>query len=146
MCRKISLFVILLLAPALVASEPIERPVNFPVPPLPTPHKFWDRQNKALILAGASLRVADVITTRQMVRRGAPFDILPRAVTHSTSRLVAFSAAAAAATGGLMYLAHRKRHHRIERALGWAQAAFIGGCVGNNGYWLHRHWSSPAVY
>jgi hypothetical protein len=45
-----------------------------------------------------------------------------------------------------MYLAHRKRHHRIERALGWAQVAFIGGCVGNNAYWLQRHWSSPAIY
>jgi hypothetical protein len=51
-----------------------------------------------------------------------------------------------AATGGLMYLAHRTNHHRLERGLGWAQVGFIGGCVTNNVIWLHQHWAVPLIY
>jgi hypothetical protein len=45
-----------------------------------------------------------------------------------------------------MYLAHRTRHHRVERALGWAQAIFVGNCVLGNVQWLHRYGSWPKRY
>ena len=158
MNRQLScLFISLACASLLQATEPSNSPVNFLIPSAPTlrrpmdsggqvPHKFWDNQNKFLIFGGASLRAADVITTRQMDRRGAPFDILPHAVRRTTPHLAAFSAASAAGTAGLMYLAHRTGHHRVERVLGWAEAAFLAGCVGNNIHWLHRYWSWPTIY
>jgi energy-converting hydrogenase Eha subunit G len=81
-----------------------------------------------------------------MMPRGADEYLLPRALVSSTPRLAVFSGGMVAATGGLMYLAHRTNHHRLERALGWVQVISIGGCDVNNIIWLHQHWSIPTIY
>jgi hypothetical protein len=112
----------------------------------PAPHKFNDRQNKFLILAGAGLRAADVYTTRQILRRGGEEYLLPRALVRSAPRLGIYSAGMVVATGGLMYWAHRSGHHRLERALGWTQVVFMAGLITNNTIWLHNHWSIPPIY
>ena len=96
------------------------------------PHRFADRTNLALTIAHAGLRVGDIVTTRHLLSQGGRERILPRAVVNSTPAFIAFSAAEVAGTALLMYAAHRARHHRIERALGWVQVGFMGTLVVNN--------------
>ena len=144
------LLCLILSTPSLVfAADPPEtfRPVNHLAAPTPAPvHKFWDKQNKFLVLTGAGLRTADIYTTREIFQRKGEDGFLPRSAVSSTPRMAAFSAIGAAGTTGLMYLAHRKGHHRVERALGWAQVIFVGNCVFGNIEWLQRYGSWPKVY
>ena len=105
----------------------------------PPAHRFSDRTNVALIAAGFGLRAADVMTTRELLRRGGQEKILPERLVRSTPAFAAYSAGTAAGNALLMYWAHRTGHHKIERALGWTHAAFLAGLVVNNSRWLSSH-------
>lgn len=106
--------------------------VPSPAPRIPNSHRFADRTNIILTATHATLRGLDVVTTRHLLSQGGRERILPRAVVNSTPAFIAFSAAEVAGTALLMYAAHRARHHRIERALGWVQVGFMGTLVVNN--------------
>ena len=106
-------------------------------PARPRAHKFFDRHNLALIAAGAGLRAADVYTTHRFLQLGGRERLMPDRLVRNPAAFSLFSAGAAAATAGGMYIAHRKRWHCLERGLGWAQAAFLGYLVVNNARLIH---------
>jgi len=101
-------------------------------------HGFFDRQNSALIIAGFALRAGDVWTTKRFLERGGRERVMPEALVQNTTAFAAYSAGAAAGTVGLAWLAHRARHHRIERAILWVHVGFMAGLVVNNEMYVRR--------
>lgn len=101
-------------------------------------HKFWDKQNFALVAAGAGLRAADVYTTKRFLALGGREAVLPESWVRSDAKFVAFHAGGLAATAGLAWLFHKTRHHRLERATLWVQAGVVSGFVVNNTFYIRR--------
>jgi hypothetical protein len=107
-------------------------------------HRFLDRQNVSLIALATGLRAADVLSTRELLRRGGREYLLPARLVDSTPAFAAYSAGAVAVGALAMYAAHRTGHHRIERGLGWLHVGFMSGLVANNTVWIARH-RAPGV-
>ena len=119
----------MLLTPSIICAE--ERKPNLN-------HDFWDRQNISLIAASAAGRAMDVHTTHRFLHLGGNERLMPERFVRNTKAFSLYSAGAVAATSTFMWVAHRKHHHRLERAIGWVHAGFVAGLVINNQIYINQ--------
>jgi len=97
-----------------VASSPIVKASA--LPEAPSPHKFWDNENRALFAAVAVLSAADFAVTRSILQNGGKeLDPVTRLLSGSTAGLAANFAGETAGIIGLSYFFHKTGHHRLER-------------------------------
>jgi hypothetical protein len=97
-----------------VASSPIAEASA--LPEAPSPHKFWDNENRALFAAVAVLSAADFAVTRSILQNGGKeLDPVTRLLSGSTAGLAANFAGETAGIIGLSYFFHKTGHHRLER-------------------------------
>jgi hypothetical protein len=83
-----------------------------------SPHRFWDRENKALFLIHAGLENTDfAITHHNLAHGGHEMNPLGRSLCESgTAGQAAFFGMRTAGAVGISYLFHKTNHHRLERA------------------------------
>lgn len=122
------------LAQNLVADAPMPSaefaatPVSFTPVHAEAPHRFWDKQNRALFLAAASSNFADFgVTHMNLQNGGRELNPIVRPFTRSTPALAMNFAGETAGTVGLSYFFHRAGHHRLERIVSLVD---IGGSLG----------------
>lgn len=86
------------------------------LPEAPSPHKFWDNENRALFAAVAVLSAADFAVTRSILQNGGKeLNPVTRLVSGSTAGLAANFAGETAGIIGLSYFFHKTGHHLLER-------------------------------
>ncbi|HEY2496090.1 MAG TPA: hypothetical protein VGK24_03395 [Candidatus Angelobacter sp.] len=91
----------------------------------PSAHRFFDVRNTlGLASLGASL-TADALSTQKGLAYPGFHEMNPIARPFVQSRLgaAAYNAGSFALLGGLMYIAHKRQHHKLERILPFA----VGG-------------------
>jgi hypothetical protein len=99
------------------------------------PHAFFDKTNLALFSADALVRSLDAESTRAFMTapcRCYREEVLPSAIVSTSPRMYGYSLGVAGAMVGLSYLAHRTGHHRLERLIPAADAAFDSRYVVQN--------------
>ena len=98
-------------SPAAVTAAPV--PV---LPEAPSPHKFWDNENRALFATVAVLSAADFAVTRSILQNGGKeLNPVTRLFSGSTAGLAVNFAGESAGIIGLSYLFHKTGHHQLER-------------------------------
>jgi len=130
-------------AQALLASAPLpDAPTAF-VAPAPavaiTPvtatvtagteqHKFWDRQNRVLLIAAAALNGADFAVTRANLQSGGQeLNPVVRLFGRSTAGLAVNFVGETVGVVSMSYFFHKTGHHKLERAVSLVN---IGSSVG----------------
>jgi hypothetical protein len=98
--------------------------VEAPTPALIAPrvasseHRFWDKQNCALVFAAAALNGADFAVTRANLRSGGQeLNPVVRMFGRSTPGLAMNFIGETAGVISLSYFFHKTGHHRLERAV-----------------------------
>jgi hypothetical protein len=91
-------------------------PVVAVLPEAPSPHKFWDNENRALFATVAVLSAADFAVTRSILQNGGKeLNPVTRLFSGSTAGLAVNFAGETAGIIGLSYLFHKTGHHQLER-------------------------------
>jgi hypothetical protein len=86
------------------------------LPEAPSPHKFWDNENRVLFSAVAALSAADFAVTRSILQDGGKeLNPVTRVFSGSTAGLAVNFAGQTAGIIGLSYLFHKTGHHQLER-------------------------------
>ncbi|MBS1815220.1 MAG: hypothetical protein JSS87_10130 [Acidobacteria bacterium] len=83
------------------------------------PHAFWDHKNKVLFAVSLTGQAADAITTQRGLSHGRR-EVNPIArpfVQQGWGGQIGLAVIVNGAQLGVMYLAHRRGHHRVERVL-----------------------------
>jgi hypothetical protein len=81
-------------------------------------HKFWDRQNRVLLLAAAASNGADFAVTRANLQSGGQeLNPVVRMFGRSTPGLAANFIGETAGIVSLTYFFHKTGHHKLERAV-----------------------------
>ncbi|MGA1985548.1 MAG: hypothetical protein ABSG72_04715 [Candidatus Sulfotelmatobacter sp.] len=97
--------------PAAVMPIVIASPIAHPE------HKFFNTQNRVLIIASAALNGADFAVTRANLQSGGEeLNPLVRVFGRSTAGLAVNFAGETASVIGLGYFFHKTGHHKLERA------------------------------
>jgi hypothetical protein len=89
------------------------------VPEGPSQHKFWDPQNKALLIMHAGVTTTDFIVTHQNLSNGGrELNPLAKGLCESgTPGQVVFFGGRVVSTLGVSYGLHRMGHHKLERVV-----------------------------
>jgi hypothetical protein len=100
-------------------------------------HKFWDRQNRVLLLAAAALNGADFAVTRANLQSGGQeLNPVVRMFGRSTAGLAVNFVGETVGVVSMSYFFHKTGHHKLERAVSLAN---IGSSVGAVSFGLaHR--------
>jgi hypothetical protein len=128
------------LCPASIAQGPLPD-APLPVPalehgssfvslPQPTAseHKFWDRENKVLLITAAALNGADFAVTRSNLQSGGQeLNPVVRIFGRSTAGLAVNFAGETAGVVTLSYFLHKTGHHKLER---WVSVVNISSSAG----------------
>jgi hypothetical protein len=86
------------------------------LPEAPSPHKFWDHENRALFTTVAALSAADFALTRSILQNGGKeLNPVTRLFSGSTAGLATNFAGETAGIIGLSYIFHKTGHHQLER-------------------------------
>jgi hypothetical protein len=86
------------------------------LPEAPSPHRFWDNENRALFTTVAALSAADFALTRSILQNGGKeLNPVTRLFSGSTAGLAANFAGETAGIIGLSYIFHKTGHHQLER-------------------------------
>jgi hypothetical protein len=86
------------------------------LPEAPSPHRFWDNENRALFTTVAALSAADFALTRSILQNGGKeLNPVTRLFSGSTAGLAANFAGETAGIVGLSYFFHKTGHHQLER-------------------------------
>ena len=104
--------------PAPAASEAVvaSAPVATVLPEAPSPHKFWDNENRVLFASVAVLSAADFALTRSILQNGGKeLNPVTRVFSGSTAGLAVNFAGQTAGIIGISYLFHKTGHHQLER-------------------------------
>lgn len=100
-------------APGAVTASPTSANA---LPEAPSPHKFWDNENRALFATVAALSAADFALTRSILQNGGKeLNPVTRLFSGSTAGLAANFAGETAGIIGLSYIFHKTGHHQLER-------------------------------
>ena len=116
-------------------------------------HNFFDKTNIILWSADETLLTYDIIQTHRYLSlygnalvAGTNTSInfheanpLVKPFVHSTAGLVAWGVGSSTLITGAAYIAHRTRHHKIERLIFALDGAAHGGCIINN-YVVTENW------
>jgi hypothetical protein len=125
----------------LLASSPLpDSPTPFvtPAPPItttparltPEHHKFWDKQNCALLLAAAALNGADFAVTRSNLQSGGQeLNPVVRMFGRSDAGLAVNFIGETAGVISLSYFFHKTGHHKLERAVSLVNIGSSAGAV-----------------
>ncbi len=127
-------------AQALLASAPLpDAPTPFVEAALPvtttpsrvsTEHKFWDKQNRVLLIAAAALNGADFAVTRANLRSGGQeLNPVVRMFGRSNTGLAVNFVGETAGVIGLTYFFHKTGHHSLERAVSLINIGSSAGAV-----------------
>lgn len=93
-------------------------------PRVETSHKFWDRQNKILLLAVAAGNAADFAVTRANLQSGGrELNPMVRPFGRSSAGLAVNFAGETVGVVGLSYFFHKTGHHKLERAVSMLNVA-----------------------
>jgi hypothetical protein len=93
-------------------------------------HKFWDRQNRALLVAAAVLHGADFAVTRANLQSGGQeLNPVVRMFGRSTAGLAANFIGQTAGVIALSRLFHKTNHHKPERAVAVVNIGSSAGAV-----------------
>jgi hypothetical protein len=96
----------------------------------PTEHKFWDTQNRVLLLASAALNGADFAVTRANLQSGGQeLNPMVRVFGRSTAGLAVNFAGETAGVISLSYFFHKIGHHKLERAVSVVNIGSSAGAV-----------------
>ena len=89
------------------------------LPEAPSQHKFWDRQNKTLLIMHAGVTTADFVVTHQNLSNGGrEMNPLAKPLCESgTPGQVVFFGGRVVSTLSVSYALHRMGHHKLERAV-----------------------------
>jgi hypothetical protein len=115
----------------------VSAPVSVLAPEVPPQHRFWDKQNIALLTATATINMADFAVTRANLQSGGrELNPVVRMFGRSTGGLALNFAGETASVIGLSYFLHKTGHHRLER---FASTVDVGGSAVAVAYGLtHR--------
>lgn len=95
-----------------------------------TEHKFWDTQNRVLLIAAAALNGADFAVTRANLQSGGQeLNPMVRVFGRSTAGLAVNFAGETAGVISLSYFFHKIGHHRLERAVSLVNIGSSAGAV-----------------
>jgi len=110
----------MLMAPAAPASAVVIRKTQ------PATHSFFDRTNALALTSLAVGLSADALSTQKGLSRPGFYEMNPlaRPFVGSRAGAAAYSAGSFALMAGGMYVAHRTRHHKLERILPFAIAGW----------------------
>jgi hypothetical protein len=101
------------IAPGAAAVSPV---TPSSLPEAPSPHKFWDNENRALFVTVAALSAADFAVTRSILQDGGKeLNPVTRLFSGSTAGLALNFAGETAGIVGLSYYFHKTGHHQLER-------------------------------
>ena len=150
-CSAAVLIVSATLCPALHAQAPFtsadpdapspfveaRTPASIPPAVASSEHRFWDRQNCALLIAAAALNGADFAVTRANLQSGGQeLNPVVRMFGRSTPGLAMNFVGETAGVVSLSYFFHKTGHHKLERAVSLVN---IGSSAGAASYGLmHR--------
>lgn len=103
------------------------------LPDAPSPHRFLDKENVAIVSSFALAYTGDALSTQKFLGRGhREMNPMIRSMV-TTRKGEAFATAAGfVASIGLMDYLHRRGHHRLERVYGWTVVAVEAGLTGWN--------------
>jgi len=90
---------------------------------MPT-HRFWNRENIALLSLVAASRALDYSSTLNMRRRGRQEILLTNDIVDNHPAFAAIEAGGTVVSIGASYLFHRYQHHRLERWTSIIHASF----------------------
>jgi hypothetical protein len=104
------------------------------LPDVPSPHRFWSRENKTDFSILAGQITADAITTQHGLNEGfrESNPIIRPLVTRGAAGEAAASALGLGFGIGTAYLLHRTHHYKAERVATRSMLAVEGGFVANN--------------
>ncbi len=90
--------------------------VHTAVPDAPSPHKFWDKENRFLFVTVAALSAADFAATHANLQNGGrELNPVTRIFSRTTAGLAFNFVGEAGSVIGLSYFFHRTGHHKLER-------------------------------
>ena len=118
-------------APA-VAAAPLTAPpaaLAFVSPRIPEkPHRFFDAKNIAGLAALGAGLTADALSTQKGLGLPGFHEMNPiaRPFVQSRAGAAVYNAGSFALIGSAMYLAHKSNHHKFEKILPFAMAAWEG--------------------
>ena len=122
-------------APSLAsAAQPAPALLLIKPQPVESAHRFFDMQNATALAAVAAALTGDALSTQKGL--GLPgfheMNPLARPFVQNRPGAALYNAASFALIGGSMYLAHKTRHHRLERILPLAIAGWEGFLAARN--------------
>jgi hypothetical protein len=106
-----------------------------PAPPVaiilktaPKPHSFFDARNSLGLASMAASLSADALSTQKGLAYPGFHEMNPiaRPFVQTRSGAAAYSAGSFALLAGGMYVAHKTRHHKLERIMPFAVAGWEG--------------------
>jgi|HubBroStandDraft_3_1064219.scaffolds.fasta_scaffold84342_2 hypothetical protein len=104
-------------APFAVGAPVAITPVAIASSSVHSEHKFFDTQNRVLIIASAALNGADFAVTRANLQSGGQeLNPIVRVFGRSTAGLAVNFVGESASVIGLGYFFHKMGHHKLERA------------------------------
>ncbi|MGA7907757.1 MAG: hypothetical protein WCA16_10155 [Candidatus Sulfotelmatobacter sp.] len=116
---------------AALEPPPAAPPVSFvTVSETSRPHRFWDRQNRALFATVAGASAADFyVTHANLASGGRELNPVTRMFCGSTAGLALSFSGQTAGVIGLSYLFHRSGHHKLERLTTLVNISASGAAV-----------------
>jgi hypothetical protein len=88
------------------------------LPDAPSPHRFLDRENVAIVSSFALAYTGDALSAQKFLGRGHR-EMNPMIRSMVTTRKGEAFATAAGFVASIGHYLHRRGHHRLERVYGW---------------------------
>ena len=105
-------------------------PIAPPLPKVESEHRFWDRQNRVLLIAAAASNVADFAITRSNLQGGGrELNPVVRMFGRSSAGLATNFIGETAGVVSLSYFFHKTGHHKLERAVSLVNIGTSTGAV-----------------
>jgi hypothetical protein len=100
----------------------------------PQEHRFFDAKNTLGLTSIAVTLAADAISTQKGLSYPGFYEMNPlaRPFVKTTAGTAIYNAGSLALLGSAMYVAHRTRHHKLERILPFAVSGWEGALAFRN--------------
>ena len=105
-------------------------PIARPLPNVESEHKFWDTQNRVLLIAAAASNFADFAITRANLQSGGQeLNPVVRMFGRSSAGLATNFIGETAGVVAISYFFHKTGHHKLERAVSLVNTGTSTGAV-----------------
>ena len=105
-------------------------PIAIPTPNPSAEHKFWDTQNRVLLIAAAASNFADFAVTRTNLQSGGrELNPVVRMFGRSSAGLATNFIGETAGVVAISYFFHKTGHHKLERAVSLINIGTSTGAV-----------------